>query len=92
MNNTIKEITPLTHKDCFSIFSRVKKSFDFPLHFHEEYELKLIINGAGAKRIIGDFQKQITLKEIVKFVSMTDVSFSRFISKRTGNTFCGYLK
>jgi AraC-like DNA-binding protein len=65
MNNTIKEITPLTHKDCFSIFSRVKKSFDFPLHFHEEYELNLIINGAGAKRIIGDHQEEIADMELV---------------------------
>jgi len=65
MNTIIKEITPLTHKDCFSVFSREKKSFDFPLHFHEEYELNLIINGAGAKRIIGDHQEEITDVELV---------------------------
>jgi len=65
MNNIIKEITPLTHKDCFSIFSRVKKNFDFPLHFHEEYELNLIINGAGAKRVIGDHQEEIADMELV---------------------------
>ena len=65
MNNIIKEITPLTHKDCFSIFSREKKSFDFPLHFHEEYELNLIINGAGAKRLIGDHEDEISDVELV---------------------------
>lgn len=65
MNNIIKEITPLTHKDCFSVFSREKKSFDFPVHFHEEYELNLIINGAGAKRIVGDHQEEITDVELV---------------------------
>jgi len=34
-----------------------------------------------------NFQKAITLKDLAKLVSMTDVSFSRFIKKRTGNTF-----
>ncbi|WP_207423584.1 AraC family transcriptional regulator [Desertivirga brevis] len=54
MNKSIiKEITPLTPNDCFTIFSRVKKEFNFPLHFHDEYELNLILNAKGAKRIIG---------------------------------------
>ena len=65
MNNIIKEITPLTHKDCFSIFSREKKSFDFPVHFHEEFELNLIINGTGAKRIVGDHEEEISDIELV---------------------------
>lgn len=54
MNKVLKEITPLTPNDCFTIFSRVKKEFNFPLHFHEEYELNLILNASGAKRIVGD--------------------------------------
>jgi hypothetical protein len=54
MNNIIKEITPLTQNDCFTIFSRVKSEFNFPLHFHEEFELNLIVNAKGAKRIVGD--------------------------------------
>lgn len=65
MNNVIKEITPLTQKDCFTIFSRVKKNFNFPLHFHEEFELNLIINGQGAKRMIGDHEEEIDDIELV---------------------------
>ena len=65
MSNIIKEITPLTHNDCFSVFSRENKNFDFPIHFHEEYELNLIINGAGLKRIVGDHRKEITDVELV---------------------------
>ena len=53
-NNIIREITPLTQSDCFTLFSRVKKEFDFPLHYHEEYELNFIINAPGARRIVGD--------------------------------------
>lgn len=64
-NNVVREITPLTQSDCFTIFSRVKKEFDFPLHNHEEYELNLIINAAGAKRIIGDHIGTITDTELV---------------------------
>jgi len=65
MNNIIKEITPLTQNDCFTIFSRVKKEFNFPLHFHEEYELNLIMNAKGAKRIIGDSIEEIEDMELV---------------------------
>jgi AraC-like DNA-binding protein len=52
-SNVMREITPLTPSDCFTIFSRVKQKFDFPLHYHDEYELNLILNASGAKRVVG---------------------------------------
>lgn len=61
----MREITPLTQSDCFTLFSRVKKKFDFPLHYHEEYELNLILNAAGAKRIVGDSIEIIEDAELV---------------------------
>ncbi|MBC8053165.1 MAG: helix-turn-helix transcriptional regulator [Sphingobacteriaceae bacterium] len=61
----VKEITPLTQSDCFTIFSRVKKEFNFPLHFHDEYELNLILNAKGAKRIVGDSIETIDDVELV---------------------------
>ena len=64
-NNIVREITPLTQNDCFTIFSRVKKEFNFPLHYHDEYELNLIINAKGAKRIVGDHIDQIGDLELV---------------------------
>lgn len=64
-NKIIREITPLTPSDCFTIFSREKKEFDFPLHYHEEYELNLIINAPGAKRIVGDSIEVIEDLELV---------------------------
>ncbi len=63
--NIIREITPLTQSDCFTIFSRVKKEFGFPLHYHEELELNLIINAKGARRIVGDHIEQIDDLELV---------------------------
>lgn len=61
----MREITPLTANDCFSIFSRRKKEFTFPLHTHEEMELNLILGGAGTQRIIGDHMGDITDAELV---------------------------
>lgn len=61
----VREITPLTQNDCFTLFSRVKKEFNFPLHHHEEYELNLIINAKGARRIVGDHIDQIDDLELV---------------------------
>lgn len=61
----LREITPLTQNDCFSVFARSKKDFDFPLHFHEEFELNFIRNAGGAKRIIGDHVEEITDMELV---------------------------
>jgi len=61
----LREITPLTQSDCFTIFSRVKSDFDFPLHYHEEFELNFIRQAKGAKRVIGDHIEEITDLELV---------------------------
>jgi AraC-like DNA-binding protein len=66
MNKDImREITPLTQNDCFTIFSRVKKEFSFPLHYHDEFELNFILNAGGAKRIVGDHIEVIDDVELV---------------------------
>ena len=54
VNNIIKEITPLSDKDCFYIADRRKTEFTYPLHSHDEYELNYVENAAGVKRIVGD--------------------------------------
>lgn len=64
-NDIMREITPLTQSDCFTLFSRTKKQFDFPLHYHEEYELNLILNAKNAKRIVGDHIEAIDEVELV---------------------------
>jgi len=66
MTTTIlKEITPLTNSDCFTMFSRVKAEFDFPLHYHEELELNFIKNAKGARRVVGDHIAEIEDLELV---------------------------
>jgi len=63
--NILREITPLTSSDCFTIFSRVKSEFDFPLHSHEELELNFILNAKGARRVVGDHISEIDDAELV---------------------------
>ncbi|RZK43987.1 MAG: AraC family transcriptional regulator [Pedobacter sp.] len=63
--NIIKEITPLTNSDCFTIFERKKADFDFPLHYHEEMELNFISNASGARRVVGDHIEEIGDVELV---------------------------
>jgi AraC-like DNA-binding protein len=61
----IKEITPLTKVDCFTLFSRYKTEFDFPLHYHEEYELNFIESAGGAQRVVGNSTEEIDDLELV---------------------------
>jgi len=61
----LREITPLTQVDCFTIFYRVKSNFNFPLHYHEEFELNFIDNAKGVKRVVGDHVDVIDDLELV---------------------------
>lgn len=61
----LKESPPLTKADCFSVFGRYKTEFDFPVHYHEEYELNFIEAGKGVKRIVGDSMEEIDDLELV---------------------------
>jgi AraC-like DNA-binding protein len=63
--NILREITPLTRSDCFTIFTRTKSEFDFPLHSHEELELNFIRNAKGAKRVVGDHIGEIDDLELI---------------------------
>lgn len=71
MTKIYREVTPLTSNDCFMVFARTKSKFDFPLHFHEEFELNFIENASGAKRIIGDNIEIISDIELVLVGSNT---------------------
>jgi len=64
-NNIHREITPLRNNDCFLIFDRKRKAFNFPIHFHPEFELNYIYNAKGGRRIVGDHIGVIGQKELV---------------------------
>ncbi|GHA41868.1 AraC family transcriptional regulator [Salinimicrobium marinum] len=60
-----REITPLAPEDSFLVFDRIKSDFDFPIHFHPEYEINFILNGRGVRRVIGDSMEEIDDIELV---------------------------
>ena len=51
--DVLREITPLSPEDCFLVMQRPKRSFSYPLHVHQEFELNYLENAAGAIRIDG---------------------------------------
>lgn len=61
----LREVTPLNEGDCFMIFNRSKKGFDFPLHSHPEIEINLLFNASGAQRVVGDNVEEMGGAELV---------------------------
>lgn len=61
----LKESPPLTKADCFSLYARYKTEFNFPVHYHEEYELNFIENAAGVRRVVGSSMEEIDNLELV---------------------------
>jgi len=62
--SVLKEITPLSARDCFYIVDRRKSVFSFPIHQHAEYELNFIEGGEGVRRIVGDSVEEIDHYEL----------------------------
>ena len=60
-----REIPPLSPLDSFLVFDRVKDTFDFPVHYHPEFEINFILNGKGVKRVVGDNIEEIDDVELV---------------------------
>ncbi len=61
----LKETPPLTKADCFSLHARFKTEFNFPVHYHEEYELNFIENAKGVRRVVGSSMEEIDDLELV---------------------------
>lgn len=61
----IREITPLSERDCFYIADRRKKEFTYPIHCHAEYELNFTEHAAGVRRVVGDSSEVISDYDLV---------------------------
>jgi len=48
-----REITPISNQDFYVLQNHFNAQFDYPLHYHPEYEINLVFNTWG-KRLIGD--------------------------------------
>lgn len=59
-----REVTPISDGDFFIMLNNKKAAFDYPPHFHPEYELNIIKNVSG-KRYIGDSIEDFNGPDIV---------------------------
>ncbi|MEN1785286.1 MAG: AraC family transcriptional regulator [Bacteroidota bacterium] len=60
-----REIVPLEASDSFLVFDRLKTNFDYPAHYHPEYEINCIFGGKGLMRQVGDTIEEIGDHELV---------------------------
>jgi len=68
-NHIIREITPLSDRDCFYIAERYKSEFTYPIHSHAEFELNFTQHAAGVRRIVGDSSEVISDYDLVLITS-----------------------
>lgn len=59
-----REITPVQPDDFFIIMNHYDAKFDYPIHYHPEYELNLVMNSTG-KRIVGDSIQEYTEMDLI---------------------------
>ncbi len=48
-----KEIIPIADEDLFVVLNHPDAKFDYPVHYHSEYEINLVMNTLG-ERVVGD--------------------------------------
>ncbi|WP_207531829.1 AraC family transcriptional regulator [Desertivirga arenae] len=56
----IQEVTPFKNGDCFAVFSGSKSTISVPAHSHPTYELHLLLNAGGARRVVEGREETIT--------------------------------
>ena len=61
----IKEFVLLPESDCFALKTRTLSRLDIPFHFHSEFELTLLENGRGGRRIISHHLEETSDQELV---------------------------
>ena len=64
MKYILKEITPLGENDLFIANHWPDNQMDFPIHFHEDYELNLTLHIRG-KRTVGNLVEDFTEQDLV---------------------------
>lgn len=53
MKDLQREIVPIVDEDFFIVLNHLNAEFDYPVHYHSEYEINLIM-GTDGQRIVGD--------------------------------------
>lgn len=53
MKDLQREIVPIVDEDFFIVLNHLNAEFDYPVHYHSEYEINLVM-GTDGQRIVGD--------------------------------------
>jgi len=53
MKDLQREIVPIADEDFFIVLNHLNAEFDYPVHYHSEYEINLVM-GTDGQRIVGD--------------------------------------
>jgi len=53
MKDLHREIIPIVDEDLFIVLNHPNAEFDYPVHYHSEYEINLVM-GTSGQRIVGD--------------------------------------
>jgi AraC-like DNA-binding protein len=64
MKYILREITPLAKNSLFFAINYPNHKMDFPLHFHEDFELCLHLNARG-KRTLGNIVEKFSEKDLI---------------------------
>ena len=64
MSKIHSEITNLNPEDLFLLANHKPAKFDYPIHFHSDYEINLVMNITG-KRIVGDSVENFQADDLV---------------------------
>lgn len=59
-----KEITPIAEDDLFIVLNHPNAKFDYPVHYHSEYEINLVMNASGT-RVVGDGEEKFGMTDLV---------------------------
>ena len=64
MKDYQKEITPLADDDLFILLDHPNAKFDYPVHYHSDYEINLVLNDEGT-RVFGDSDEKFSSPDLV---------------------------
>ena len=64
MKDFQKEITPIAEDDLFIVLNHPNAKFDYPVHYHPDYEINLVLNASGS-RIVGDTEEAFGKVDLV---------------------------
>lgn len=64
MSELQQEIVPINKDDLFIILNHPNAKFDYPVHYHPEYEINLVLHCTGT-RVVGDSEEAFGESDLV---------------------------